>query len=940
MRKFLLLIALLLPLSVICSAQTSLKKGDGWVSVTAPNNKTLKVHLVTEDIARIEISATGEFKESSMIQFGFVKDDFATPDYKVKEDKESYKISTDELNISINKSTLAVAVTNNKGELLLKESSSTPSIVNADSNTLSFDMGQDEHFFGFGFMRETLDAKGKKLTFKREYRWNEATLPYFMSTNGFAFYSNSVYNQTFDFTGEDNYTISSNSPQIDYYIINGPSFAQIIDRYTDLTGKSMMIPRWGFGSQFRMRYYADDKETLLTANKFREKEIPCDIMALEPGWEGTSYSMIWEWSQERFPDPEWMIDSLNRMGFKFDLWESGKAPTTNITNEQTRREWFEPRKKIIDMGVDMFKQDDPYPRSIISIELEDAVLSGDKLVDNLMSAEELNNVANTFYSQTVFDEYRKHTNKRAIVMFHAYNASVATHRWPFQWAGDFNAGNGMINASLSGHAMVSYDIRNPFAAGWHQGFFTPFTVVDSWAYYREPWLYLESIEQTHRMYACLRSRLVPYLYNTLWQSHQSGIPMIRPMVLLDKDDKNVYSMKSQYMVGDWFLIALSDVDDSPAGQAMDYWTGTLLPNIDTMYMPKGRWIDYWSGKVHDMKEAKQVTERWPEGCGGLLYVKAGAIIPMGQVKDFIGQSDDNIITLDIYPYKESSYELFEDDGESFDYEEGKYTTTDIHCKDNGKKAVITIGEREGGFDSMIRERSYMLKVHCLSQPKEIVVDKKAIKYFADKNELLYADQNSGWYYDRSSHKAIIKLDKGWKFIRQEDSCDPMGTLPPTARHEKVEIVDESALQSQAERVIVIKYGKAPTASELAEMFANYEESTAPGVVTKEGVMQARFNPPEQVKMKGNADWMPTAVTVFVNFMKDGKVMDNCANTVTLNVYSKEGELLDTYQDKAKDGELVFKDIPYYKRPAQCLFELKCDGYETIQQRIFENTWDL
>ena len=149
-------------------------------------------------------------------------------------------------------------------------------------------------------------------------------------------------------------------------------------------------------------------------------------------------------------------------------------------------------------------------------ELLEPLISTTKLSDASMHPEELSNISNSLYSETLFNEFRKQTNQRAMVIFHAYNATVASQRWPLQWAGDFQAANGLLNASLSGHAMVSYDIRNPYAAGWHQGFFTPFSVVNSWAYYREPWLYSESIEQSHRLYACLRSRLVPYFYSSLW----------------------------------------------------------------------------------------------------------------------------------------------------------------------------------------------------------------------------------------------------------------------------------------------------------------------------------------------------------------------------------------------------------------------------------------
>jgi hypothetical protein len=107
------------------------------------------------------------------------------------------------------------------------------------------------------------------------------------------------------------------------------------------------------------------------------------------------------------------------------------------------------------------------------------------------------------------------------------------------------------------------------------------------------------------------------------------------------------------------------------------------------------------------------------------------------------------------------------------------------------------------------------------------------------------------------------------------------------------------------------------------------------ISSKKGTMQVRINPP----LMSRASWMPKQVDVFVNFMTGKKWDKSATNKVTLNVYNKQHELLDTYAKNAKNGEVIFKDISYYKRPAQCFFELKCDGYETVVCKVFENTWD-
>lgn len=1093
----------------------SFEKQERAVLFKSEKGENIKVNIITDDIIRVQVSSSGQFNKSAMIDYGFVKDDFPVSNFDVKEENGMYKISTSSLNIQVEKNNFRLKFLDKEGNLILRNNQER-GIQEGEKNVLNFDMPADEHFFGFGFMRKTLDARGHKLTFKRDYRWKEATLPFFMSTRGYAFYSNSVFNHDFDFTNKlDNgsgnyYSITTQGGSIDFYIIYGPDFPKLLDRYTELTGKTMMVPKWAFGLEYRLRYFGDQEELLSIAKEFRNKEIPADIMALEPGWEDVAYSMNWNWSSERFPNPKQMIDELGEMGFKLDLWESGVAPTKNITDPKTRTDWYAKRKDIIDMGVRMFKQDDPYPRSILSTELLDPVFANRKFKDSHLCAEELNNVANSLYSETLFKEFRKQTNERAVVMFHAYNASVASHRWPFQWAGDFQAENGMLNASLSGHAMVSYDIRNPYAAGWHQGFFTPFSVVDAWAYYREPWLYSESIEQSHRLYACLRSRLVPYLYSTLWQSHKTGLPIERPMVLNYHDDPLTHQMKSQFMVGDWFLLALSDTDDSPSGEKIDFWTGLQKGNHGRAYLPKGKWIDYWSGDVKNIKKAQWVQGEWPQYLGGLLYVKAGAIIPMGQVKNYIGEISDEVVVLDVFPHNKSSYQLYEDDGVSYNYENKAFAITDIVCEKSDNSVKLSISERNGQYKGMPENRTFLVKMHSLLKPKKIVVDGVELKFFEDSKQLVYSSNLNGWYYDYKGKKVIIKLDKGWSYKSVDSEVDPVATIPLTAKNERISW-DKGALIGEKNREIIVElpllavaefssnidglpadgtslanvniqfnnvtkpisklllkaegtarfsngkkeleivasddisfqllagntpceakvtisgdeietstftlpvYGK-PAHFEIqkansafaadnrntlqftAKLFdkggrvvlesgvpfevnvsgeavfekdkktalvnvhngtANFEltSTNTPGEIgvevsygdlkaqnihtsSEKGEMQVRINPPEKIKLKSNGNWIPTKVDVFVNFKAGGKLLQNATNNVRLNVYSIENELLDTYIKNAKNGEIIFKDITYYKRPAQCLFEIKSENYETVTRKVFENSWDI
>ena len=125
-----------------------------------------------------------------------------------------------------------------------------------------FEMPADEHFFGLGFQRVSLDCRGQKLLSARRFRHKEATVPFFMSTRGYAFYSNNTWEHTFDFTQTEprggqpaRYTVAMDGGQVDFYIIRGPSFRTLLDRYTQLTGRPELAPRWTMGLHDICRYY-------------------------------------------------------------------------------------------------------------------------------------------------------------------------------------------------------------------------------------------------------------------------------------------------------------------------------------------------------------------------------------------------------------------------------------------------------------------------------------------------------------------------------------------------------------------------------------------------------------------------------------------------------------------------------------------------------------
>ena len=335
--------------------------------------------------------------ESLLYKYGFVKEhnDNASMDSFQKVSDSLIRTSVCSAEYSGN--TKSIEISRTDGSCIVKISIGL-------NNTVMVEKRENESFHGFGFQRMTYDANGSILRFKKNYRWNEATVPFFLCSSGYGVFSANTYNHEFDFTGKESCSIKTSGGSMDLYFFIGPDFRNILKEYTDLTGRPEMVPAWAFGLCYAARLFENQEGLIKIAHGFRNHGIPCDMIGLEPGWEKYYYRMKWVWNRELFPDPGEMIENLHEMGYAFELWDSGDAPTSGLLDPENRRKWFSKRKTAsIDIGVDFFKQDDPWPRCITS---EEMVTNPDESIfvddDEEHSKEEITNIANTLYSETVF----------------------------------------------------------------------------------------------------------------------------------------------------------------------------------------------------------------------------------------------------------------------------------------------------------------------------------------------------------------------------------------------------------------------------------------------------------------------------------------------------------------------------------------------------------
>lgn len=749
---------------------------------------------------------------------------------------------------------------------------------------LSGSSQSQDGWYGLGFQRKGIELHGLSMRWQRTFRHSEATVPFFFSTAGYGVFSNTTWPQTFDFTEANQWSIHADKGNCDVFLIYGPSPKQILDGYTNLCGRPEMPPRWALDPLYICRYYITQAEAEEIAATFRKKDIPFGMLGLEPGWEEVPYSMHWKWSGKRFESPRQMIERLHALGFYFELWESGVAPDTGYTDPAVRDAWFQKRvSQSLDLGVDFYKQDDPYPRSINSEELQAPALRKSTPANKVDAEAAL--IANSLYSETVIRQIEKRTGHRGIVIFNSYWASVGAHRWPTAWAADFEAGTGLINGSLSAHAMVSKDMDAATPAGIHFGYLTPFTIVDSWAYYKEPWLFPPHIENAHRFYAKFRGRLGPHLYTAAWESHKSGTPMMRPMLLEHPNDPEVRRNSLQYYLGD----------------------GLLVGQTSRVYLPAGCWVDYWTGRSEKSSGAWHECS-WPEEVCGPLWVRDGSIIVTRPVTPHAFAENDSVFVAEVFPGERSHVtRLYEDDGISLDYRNGNYRITELACKTRVGSTEVTI---HCVYNSLKREqnrRAYLLKVHTHFVPTRILWQQQALTEKDSYASLVNAPGQSGWCRDVQGPYVWIKVDPHWYFTSDHRGAGDPERDTPAWTGQPIDVNGQLRMFFGSE---AMSAGRKP-----------------PGKFREADSIRIMLNPPERIALN-DGSWLAKETTVYAWLEAGGQPVSTDGIEVFLEVLSKDGRLLRASSKRTTRGEVEFPKEAYI--PGDTIFRVHTETLNSVE----------
>lgn len=646
-------------------------------------------------------------------------------------------------------------------------------------------MGKDMFFYGLGDKTGHLNKKGYHYKM-----WNtdepaphvegfEAlykTIPFLIALKGkeaFGIFFDNTYESHFDMGKEnsDYYCFDAVDGNLDYYFIYGPEVKNVVERYTYLTGTTPLPQLWTLGYQQCRWSYAPEDRLLEIADNFRKRDIPCDTLFLDIDY--MDGYRVFTWGKDKFPKPKETLNKLKEDGFKvvtiidpgvkkdkgYTIYEEGLknnyfatdkdgVPYVNkvwpgdslypdFSNEKVRSWWGKNQEIMMDYGVAGIWNDMNEPASFNGPLPDDVTFNNDGVVTD---HREIHNVYGHYMAKATYGGIKNYTHKRPYIITRACYAG--TQKYSTVWTGDNQSFwehlrmslPMLMNLGLSGVTFCgtdvggfNFDCTAELLSRWVQvGTFTPLFRNHSAINTRdqEPWAFDKETEDINRKYIKLRYKLIPYLYDLMWEAENTGLPVIRPLLLDYQEDENTYELNDEFLCGSNILVA-PIVEQGKKSRIV--------------YLPKGTsWINYWTKETFE--GGKNIIVDAPlDICP--IFIKEGTILPNYPEQNYIGEKEIKELILDVYlpqSISENRYIHYQDDGESYEYKNGKYNLYEFQVIKNSnivENILIKINMLNSGFEKCYE--SYKFKVNSII-PTEILVDGKPIKFQIINNNVEFS----------------------------------------------------------------------------------------------------------------------------------------------------------------------------------------------------------
>lgn len=494
-----------------------------------------------------------------------------------------------------------------------------------------------EEVYGFGLQLKGFDHKNHNLQLRVNsdpvaYTGDShAPVPFFVTTKGYGIYIDTaryievscgygknknrppVENNTIISTAEDLYkkcglrettTMAIEIPSAkgaDIYIFEGDSITDIVSQYNMLSGGGCDVPEWGLGVLYRcyVRYTGD--EVVRQAEYFRQHDIPCDIIGLEPGWQSSSYSCSYLWDKERFPNYKEVVKKLIDMGYHINLWEHAFVnstspiykPLENLSGDyevwkglipdfgmEEAREIFAKHHhdELIELGIDGFKLDECDSSDFVS----DWSFPNCTEFPSGMDGEQYHSMFGVLYMQTIMKALGEKKTLSEV-----RNAGALSASYPFVLYSDLydhkDFIRGVVNSGFSGilwtpelrHAESKKDLIRRLQS-------TVFSVqclINAWYCEKAPWIDFDCEDEVRELLK-VRETLVPMLKKAFDEYKATGKPPVRALVMDYTGDSETYGIDDEYIFCDNLIVAPMTAEEDSR----------------KVYLPEGNWVDYWTKK--------------------------------------------------------------------------------------------------------------------------------------------------------------------------------------------------------------------------------------------------------------------------------------------------------------------------------------------------------
>ncbi len=602
-------------------------------------------------------------------------------------------VSNGSLQLVINKKNWSMEY-RRENESLTKSSGRDLGYLKTNWRGLAYDNGGDEdtHFnqalsltvgelvYGTGERFTNFIKNGQSIDI-----WNEdggtsteqsyKNIPFYLTNKGYGVFVNHPEKGSFEVASENVKKGGVNGPgeSLDYFFINGPSMKEVLERYTELTGRAPLPAPWTYGlwlsTSFTTNY--DEKTVLSFIDGMAERDIPLKVFHFDCFWMKDFHWSDFVWDSRVFENPESLLKKIRDRGIKvcvwinpyiaqesylfqegmdlgylvkrpngnvcqWDIWQPGMA-LVDFTNPEACK-WFQSKlAALVDMGVDCFKTDfgERIPTDVVYHDGSDT--------------QKMHNYYTYLYNKCVYDLLIEKKGKEDAVLF-ARSATVGGQKFPVHWGGDCwsdyesmaESLRGGLSLMMSGFAFWSHDIggfENTSTADVYKrwaafGLLSSHSRLHGSTSYRVPWAYDDEAVDVVRFFTKFKARLMPYLYKTSVDATQTGVPTMRAMVLEYTNDITCHYLDKQYMLGDNLLVA-PILNDKSLGE---------------YYLPEGTWTEVLTNEV--ITGGRWIRKNYGY-CDIPLLAKENSVVALGNVDNTPEYDYAKDVTLNVYELKDT-----------------------------------------------------------------------------------------------------------------------------------------------------------------------------------------------------------------------------------------------------------------------------------------------